>query len=456
MATLSRVLVANRGEIAVRIIKACQKLGIETVLAMSDADRDTLAARMADRAVCIGPAAPLESYLKVNTIIAAALGTGADAIHPGYGFLAEQPKLGEICHQNGVIFIGPKPDTIRGMGDKLVARKTAIELGVPVIPGSALITDLQQAWQEAEKIGFPILLKAAAGGGGKGMKAVYKPEEMETVFTEASAEARAAFGDDRLFAERFIPNARHIEVQILADSAGNCVHLFERDCSLQRRYQKVIEEAPSMAVSAELRKEMCEAAINLTKSIGYENAGTIEFVLDQDQGRFYFLEMNTRIQVEHPVTEMVSHVDLVAEQLRVAAGEKLKLSQEEINVTGHAIECRINAESPDNDFRPSPGRIVKWESPRGDGIRVDTHCFEGYFVPPYYDSLLAKLIVIGKDREEAISKMAYALSSFHVTGIETNIEFLSAIVAHPDFKSGKTNTRWLESILSNEEKNTHE
>jgi acetyl-CoA carboxylase, biotin carboxylase subunit len=456
MATLSRVLVANRGEIAVRIIKACQKLNIETVLAMSDADRDTLAAKMADRAVCIGPAPPLESYLKVNTIIAAALGTGADAIHPGYGFLAEQPELGEVCHQNGVIFIGPKPDTIRGMGDKLVARKTAIELGVPVIPGSALITDLQQAWQEAEKIGFPILLKAAAGGGGKGMKAVYKPEEMETVFTEASAEARAAFGDDRLFAERFIPNARHIEVQILSDSAGNCVHLFERDCSLQRRYQKVIEEAPSMAVSTGLRKEMCEAAINLTKSIGYENAGTIEFVLDQDQRRFYFLEMNTRIQVEHPVTEMVSDVDLVAEQLRMAAGERLKLKQDTLKVTGHAIECRINAESPDNDFRPSPGKILEWEVPQGDGIRVDTHCFEGYFVPPYYDSLLAKLIVIGKDREEAISKMAYALSNFHVTGIETNIEFLSAIVAHPDFKAGKTNTRWLESILSNEEKTTHE
>jgi len=456
MANISRVLVANRGEIAVRIIKACQKLGIETVLAMSDADRDTLAAKMADRAVCIGPAPPLESYLKVNTIITAALGTGADAIHPGYGFLAEQPELGEACEQNGVIFIGPKPDTIRGMGDKLVARKTAIDLGVPVIPGSALIADLDQAWQEAEKIGFPILLKAAAGGGGKGMKAVHKADEMETVFTEASAEARAAFGDDRLFAERFIPNARHIEVQILADNSGNCIHLYERDCSLQRRYQKVIEEAPSIALSTELRKEMCEAAINLTKSIGYENAGTIEFVLDQDQGRFYFLEMNTRIQVEHPVTEMVSDVDLVAEQLRVAAGERLKLSQEEITVTGHAIECRINAESPNNDFRPSPGRILKWDVPQGDGIRVDTHCFEGYFVPPYYDSLLAKLIVIGKDRAEAISKMASALSNFHVTGIETNIEFLSAIVAHPDFKDGKTNTRWLESILSNEEKNTHE
>ncbi|MBW1868076.1 MAG: acetyl-CoA carboxylase biotin carboxylase subunit [Deltaproteobacteria bacterium] len=456
MATISRVLVANRGEIAVRIIKACQKLGIETVLAMSDADRDTLAARMADRAVCIGPAQPLESYLKVNTLIMTALSTGADAIHPGYGFLAEQPELGEACAKNGVIFIGPKPDTIRGMGDKLVARKTAISLGIPVIPGSALIADLVQGWSEAEKIGFPILLKAAAGGGGKGMKAVYKPEEMETVFMEASAEARAAFGDDRLFAERFIPNARHIEVQILSDGSGNCIHLFERDCSLQRRYQKVIEEAPSIAVSNGLRKQMCEAAIHIAKSIGYENAGTVEFVLDQDEKCFYFLEMNTRIQVEHPVTEMVADVDLVAEQIRIAAGERLQFNQDRIQVTGHAIECRINAECPDDNFRPSPGRIRKWEVPRGEGIRVDTHCFEGYFVPPYYDSLLAKLIVIGKDREEAITKMAQALANFHVAGIDTNIEFLSAIVVHPHFKSGQTNTRWLETIICNKENATHE
>lgn len=456
MATISRVLIANRGEIAVRIIKACQKLGIETVLAMSEADRDTQAAKMADRAVCIGPAPPLESYLKVNTIIMAALGTGADAIHPGYGFLAEQPELGEACTQNGLIFIGPKPDSIRGMGDKLVARKTAIDLGIPVIPGSALIADLAQGWREAEKIGFPILLKAAAGGGGKGMKAVYKPEEMETVFMEASAEARAAFGDDRLFAERFIPNARHIEVQILSDASGNCVHLFERDCSLQRRYQKVIEEAPSTAVSNGLRNQMCDAATHIAKSIGYENAGTVEFVLDKDEERFYFLEMNTRIQVEHPVTEMVADVDLVAEQIRMAAGERLQIHQDRIQVMGHAIECRINAECPDDNFRPSPGRIVKWEVPRGDGIRVDTHCFEGYFVPPYYDSLLAKLIVIGKDREEAISRMAHALSQFHVTGIGTNIQFLSAIIAHPHFKSGQTNTRWLETIICGKEKATYE
>mgnify|MGYP000336113746 CR=1 FL=1 len=456
MATISRVLVANRGEIAVRIIKACRKLGIETVLAMSEADRDSLAARMADRAVCIGPAPPLESYLKVNTIAMAALGTGADAIHPGYGFLAEQPALGEACARNGLIFIGPKPDSIREMGDKLVARKTAMDLSIPVIPGSALITDLAQGWREAEKIGFPILLKAAAGGGGKGMKAVYKPEEMETVFMEASAEARAAFGDDRLFAERFIPNARHIEVQILSDGSGNCVHLFERDCSLQRRYQKMIEEAPSTAVSNGLRKQMCEAAIHIAQSIGYENAGTVEFVLDQDEKRFYFLEMNTRIQVEHPVTEMVTDVDLVAEQIRIASGEKRLFTQDEIRVTGHAIECRINAECPNENFRPSPGRIVKWEVPRGKGIRVDTHCFGGYFVPPYYDSLLAKLIVFEKTREDAILKMAQALNNFHVVGIDTNLEFLSAIMVHPHFKSGQTNTRWLETIMCNKETEIHE
>ncbi|OQY48214.1 MAG: acetyl-CoA carboxylase biotin carboxylase subunit [Desulfobacteraceae bacterium 4572_87] len=456
MATISRVLVANRGEIAVRIIKACRKLGIETVLAMSEADRDSLAARMADRAVCIGPAPPLESYLKVDTIVMSALGTGADAIHPGYGFLAEQPELGKACAQNGLIFVGPKPETIREMGDKLIARKTAIDLGIPVIPGSALIADLEQGWREAEKIGFPILLKAAAGGGGKGMKAVYKPEEMETVFMEASAEARAAFGDDRLFAERFIPNARHIEVQILSDGSGHCVHLFERDCSLQRRYQKVIEEAPSIAVSNGLRTQMCEAAIHIAQSIGYENAGTIEFVMDQDEECFYFLEMNTRIQVEHPVTEMVADVDLVAEQIRMAAGEKLQFPQNEIRVTGHAIECRINAECSEENFRPSPGRIVKWEVPEGKGIRVDTHCFAGYFVPPYYDSLLAKLIVFEKTREDAILKMAHALSHFHVTGIDTNIQFLSAIMAHPHFKSGQTNTRWLESVICNKEIAIHE
>ena len=447
MTAISRVLVANRGEIAVRIIKACRKLGIETVLAVSEADRETLAAQMADRTVCIGPAPPLESYLKVNTLLMAALGTGANAIHPGYGFLAEQPELAEACIQNGLTFIGPGPDSIRQMGDKLVARKTAIDLDIPLIPGSALITDLPQGWREAEKIGFPVLLKAAAGGGGKGMKAVHRPEEMETVFREASAEARAAFGDDRLYMERFISNARHIEVQILSDCYSHCVHLFERDCSLQRRYQKVIEEAPSTAISEELKEQMCNSAVLIAQSIGYETAGTVEFVLDQDEKRFYFLEMNTRIQVEHPVTEMVTGVDLVAEQIRMAAGERLELYQDDIQVTGHAMECRINAECPDDNFRPSPGRIVKWEVPEGKGIRVDTHCFEKYFVPPYYDSLLAKLIVIGETREDAISKMTHALSNFHVTGIDTNIKFLSAIMNHPDFRSGQTNTRWLETVV---------
>jgi len=447
MTAISRVLVANRGEIAVRIIKACRKLGIETVLAMSEADRDTLGARIADRAVCIGSAPSRNSYLMVNTLLMAALGTGADAVHPGYGFLAEQPELGESCARNGLTFIGPSPDSIRRMGDKLVARETAIDLDIPLIPGSALITDLAQGWLAAEKIGFPILLKAAAGGGGKGMKAIYKPEEMETVFGEASAEARAAFGDDRLYMERFIPNARHIEVQILGDCYGHCVHFFERDCSLQRRYQKVIEEAPSTAITNEMRVQMCNAAVLIAQSIGYKTAGTVEFVLDQDEKRFYFLEMNTRIQVEHPVTEMITGVDLVAEQIRMAAGERLQFYQNDIQETGHAIECRINAENPEADFRPSPGRIEKWAVPKGNDIRVDTHCFEGYLVPPYYDSLLAKLIVIGETRQKAISKMTYALSDFHVSGIDTNIEFLSAIMNHPDFRSGQTNTRWLETVV---------
>ena len=447
MTAISRVLVANRGEIAVRIIKACRKLGIETVLAVSEADRDTMGARMADRTVCIGPPQSLKSYLKVDAILMAALGTGADAVHPGYGFLAEQPELGEACAEKGIIFIGPDPDTIRKMGDKLVARNTATDLDIPLIPGSAAIDDPDRARRVAEKIGFPILLKAAAGGGGKGMKQVHGPEEMETVFREASGEARAAFGDERLYMERYIPNARHIEVQILADRYGHCVHLFERDCSLQRRYQKVIEEAPSTALSSEMREAMCGAAVRIAQSIGYETAGTIEFVLDQDENRFYFLEMNTRIQVEHPVTEMITGVDLVAEQIRMAAGERLDLCQKDISVTGHAMECRINAESPHLNFRPFPGRIRRWVPPRGNGIRLDTHCFEGYLVPPYYDSLLAKLIAVGENRENAVTNMIHSLENFRVTGIDTNIQFLLTVMNHPHFRNGQTNTAWLESVV---------
>jgi len=447
MREISRVLIANRGEIAVRIIRACQDLGIKTVVALSDADMESLPAKMADRAICIGPAAPLQSYLKVGTIITAARQTRADAIHPGYGFLAEQPELGEACAEYNLTFIGPSPDNIRQMGDKLVSRKTAQELGVPVIPGSELIHDLAEAKTFAETVGFPLLLKAAAGGGGKGMKAVYGSKDLESAYEEASAEARAAFGDDRIFIEHLIPNARHIEIQIMADCFGNIVHLFERDCSLQRRYQKMVEEAPSHVLSDEIREQMCTSAIKMAQHIQFENAGTIEFVLDQDQGRFYFLEMNTRIQVEHPVTEMITGIDLVKEQIRIAAGKKLSFTQEQIQITGHAIECRINAEQPDDNFRPSPGRILTWEPPRGTGTRVDTHCFPGYIVPPFYDSLLAKLIVTGRNRGEAIERMQAALKKFIVTGVDTTIRFSSSLIENADYVNGDINTKWLENLL---------
>ena len=360
---INRVLIANRGEIALRVILACRELGVETVLATSEPDRDSLPAQMADRVVCIGPAPSSSSYLSVGTIVTAALGTGANAIHPGYGFLAERPELAQACAENGLTFIGPKAEHIRTMGDKLAARKTVQELGVPVVPGSGLISDFAQVTPVAEVVGFPILLKAAAGGGGKGMKTVYRAEDLATAYGEAAAEARSAFGDDRLYMESFIPNARHIEVQILADRFGNSVHLFERDCSVQRRYQKLVEEAPARVVSSEVRDLLCQAALRITESIQYENAGTIEFILDQDKDQFYFLEMNTRIQVEHPVTEMITGVDLVQEQIRVANGDAVSFSQQEVRATGHAIECRINAERPEADFRPSPGRIPRFMIP---------------------------------------------------------------------------------------------
>ena len=450
MKGISRVLVANRGEIAVRIIRTCRELGIESVVTVSEADSESLPAKLADRAVCIGPPAPIQSYLKVDTIVAAALGTGSDAIHPGYGFLAEQPKLAEICAAYGLIFVGPKADDIRKMGDKLYARKLVGGLGVSIIPGSELVCHLGEAAEAAERVGYPILLKAAAGGGGKGMKIVEQPEDLRTFFDEASVEALSAFGDDRIYVEHYIPNARHIEVQIIGDRFGNVIHLFERDCSLQRRYQKMVEEAPSPAVSPELREEICKTAVRIGKYIGYENAGTIEFMLDQDQGRFYFLEMNTRIQVEHPVTEMISGIDLVKEQFRVASGDSFSVSQEEVKLTGHAIECRINAESPNADFAPCPGKITQWKPPSGEGIRIDSHCYSEYFVPPYYDSLLAKLVVSARDRDQAIQCMQDALANFAVSGIDTTIPFYQFIMKHPEYLSGKVNTRWIENSLLKE------
>lgn len=450
MNNISRILIANRGEIAVRIINVCRDMGIESVVAVSEADRESLPARIADRAVCIGPTPSRQSYLRVETIISAALGTGSTAIHPGYGFLAEQPGLPEACNQHGIVFIGPKVENIRQMGDKLYARKIVHELGIPVIPGSEGVRNLQEAMIAAQKVGYPILLKSAAGGGGKGIRIVEQPREFESIYYEASSEALAAFGNDTLYVEHYIPNARHIEVQIIGDGFGNIIHLFERDCSLQRRYQKMVEEAPSLVVDSQLRDEICKAAVSLAKRINYENAGTVEFVFDQDERQFFFLEMNTRIQVEHPVTEMITDVDLVKEQIRIAAGEPLSSTQDEIHLNGHAIECRINAESPKAGFRPCPGRITQWISPQRPGIRVDTHCYPGYFVPPYYDSLLAKLITVGSNRLEAIEQMKYALTNFVVSGVDTTIPFHEFIMKNSDYLDGKVNTRWIETILLKE------
>ena len=444
MAAITRVLVANRGEIAVRVIRACRALGIETVLAASAADVDSLPASMADRVLCIGPTQSTASYLSVATMVEAALGSGSDAIHPGYGFLSERPELAQACADNGIVFIGPGAGHIRAMGDKLAARQAVAALGIPVVPGSELIEDFSDAEAVANEIRYPVLLKAAAGGGGKGMKAVHRPGDLATVYREAAAEAQSAFGDARLYLESYIANARHIEVQVLADRHGNCLHLFERDCSVQRRYQKLIEESPAPGLSGELRQRLCDAALRIVEAIRYENAGTVEFILDQDNGSFYFLEMNTRIQVEHPVTEMTTGIDLVQEQIRVAQGERLGVSQAQVVPTGHAIECRINAERPDQDFRPSPGRITRWEPPKGLGIRVDSHCHEGYVVPPYYDSLLAKLIVSGNTRMETIARLQRALTNFHVEGVDTTIPFQASLVERAEFIAGRINTSWLE------------
>ena len=443
-------MVANRGEIAVRIIRACQELGIKTILAASEADRESMPALLADRVVCIGPPKATESYLKIGTIVMAAVGTGAEAIHPGYGFLAEKPELPEACSRYGIIFVGPKAEQIRQMGDKISARQMAKNLGILVIPGSGMVQNLDETFPIAEKIGYPLLLKAAAGGGGRGMKIAKKPEDLKICFPEAYAEAQAAFGDGRLYLEKFISNARHVEIQIIGDRHGNVVHLGERDCSLQRRYQKMLEEAPSPVVPAETRNRMSQAAIEISQAIQYESAGTVEFILDQDSGQFYFLEMNTRIQVEHPVTEMTTGIDLVKEQIRVAVGLPLSLSQSDVRPSGHAIECRINAEFPQEGFRPFPGRITDWRIPNEHGIRVDTHCYPGYLVPPYYDSLLAKVISLGHDRQEAIEHMQSALEKFFVSGLETTIPFHRFILNHEDFRKGKINTRWLEETLLEE------
>jgi len=445
--TASRVLIANRGEIAVRIIRACQGLGIETVLAVSEADRDSLPARIAGRTVCIGAASTTDSYLNIKAIVAAALGTGSDAVHPGYGFLAESPELAEACAAQGITFVGPRPEQIREMGNKLQARARARQYGLPILPGSEKVHSYEEAAKVAQRIGLPVMMKAAAGGGGRGMKIVTDYKDMQQMFGSASAEARAAFGDDTLYLERYIPNARHIEVQVLGDRFGNVIHLGERDCSLQRRHQKLVEESPAPAITEALREQIRQAGVTLARNIRYENAGTVEFIVDQDTETFYFLEMNTRIQVEHPVSEMITGIDLVQEQFRVARGESLRFSQSDVTFRGHAIECRINAELPAEGFRPSPGRIVEWRPPEGPNIRLDTHCYAGYAVPMYYDSMLAKLIVYGRDRTEALERMPRALEQFSVSGIGTTLTFLHFVMGHPDFAAGKVNTTLVERLI---------
>ena len=410
-----------------------------------------MAASLADRAVCIGPARASDSYLNVGAIVTAALGTGSDAIHPGYGFLAEQPRLAKACSDNGVIFIGPRAEQIEAMGNKIVARQTAQKLGVPVVPGSEKVGNLDQASEIAHAVGFPLLFKAAAGGGGRGMRIVNEAAELKAAFDSASGEARAAFGDDTLYVERYIRNARHIEVQIIADHFGNVVHLGERDCSLQRRYQKVVEEAPAPRLEV-LREPIRQAATMLARQTGYQNAGTIEFIVDEAAKRFYFLEMNTRIQVEHPVTEMITGVDIVQEQIHVASDRPLSFSQSDVRFQGHSIECRINAESAEHGFRPSPGRIRHWHAPQGEGVRVDTHCYHGYLVPPFYDSMIAKVITHGTDRSAAIRKMDAALADFGIEGIDTTIRFLRFLINQPDVREGKTHVRWIEDVLASSPK----
>jgi acetyl-CoA carboxylase, biotin carboxylase subunit len=438
-----KILIANRGEIACRVIWACRELGIKTVAVHSEADRDALHVRFADEAVCIGPAPSPYSYLNIPQIISAAEIYNVDAIHPGYGFLSENPHFAEVCRECNISFIGPSPEVMRMMGDKAEAKRTMRSAGVPVTPGSeGLIENEAAAIKEADKITYPVLIKATAGGGGRGMRAAHNRDELINAYRTARSEADAAFKNSGVYLEKYIANPRHIEIQVLADNYGNVIHLGERECSIQRRHQKLIEESPSVAVSYELRQKMGQVAVKACREVGYSNAGTIEFLLDED-GKFYFMEMNTRIQVEHPVTELVTLTDLVAAQIRVAAGERLEYSQDELIFSGHAMECRINAEDPAT-FRPSPGRITALNLPSGPGVRVDTAIYDGYFVPPHYDSLIAKVIVHSRSRERSIARMRRALESMVVEGIKTTIPLHLAILNDPDFMAGKISTRFME------------
>ena len=444
---VEKVLIANRGEIALRIIRSCRELGIATVAVYSTVDKNALHVQLADEAVCVGDPLSNKSYLNIPNILAAATSRGVDAIHPGYGFLAENDKFAEMCNDHGIIFIGPSPSSIRQMGDKSTAKETMERVGVPTVPGSkGLLVDVNEAFKLAETIGYPVIIKATAGGGGRGMRLVENPENLEKMFKAAQGEAEAAFGNDGLYMEKFIKKPRHVEVQILADRSGKVIHLGERDCSVQRRHQKLLEESPSPAINPDLREKMGNAAIAAARSIKYEGAGTVEFLVDEDE-KFYFMEMNTRIQVEHPVTEMVTGVDLIAEQIKIADGNNLEFNQEEIQLNGHAIECRINAEDPSHNFRPSPGKITGWLPPGGPGVRVDSHVYTGYEIPPFYDSLIGKLIVWGKDRNSAIKRMNRALNECAVTGIPTTINFHLTLLEKSKFKDGKIHTKYVEEEL---------
>ena len=443
-----KILIANRGEIAVRIIRACRELGIRTVAVYSTADKSSLHAQIADEAICIGPAASDKSYLNIEAIITACEVTGADAIHPGFGFLSESSKFARICKKCGINFIGPSPESIDMLGDKASAKKIMKKAGVPVIPGSdGEVKSLQEAVKLADEIGYPVLVKAAAGGGGRGIRQVNSQKDMESQMIAARQEALSFFGDDSVYIEKFIEKPRHIEIQIAADIFGKIVYFVERDCSLQRRHQKVLEESPSPVMNEELRRKMGEAAVRAAEVSGYYNVGTIEFLVDKN-GDFYFMEMNTRIQVEHPVTEFVTGVDLVKSQIKIANGEHLEFSQDDIKLRGHAIECRINAESPDKDFRPCPGVINVLYTPGGPGVRVDSAVYQGYTITPYYDSMISKLIVHGNTREEAIMKMRWALSEFIVGGIDTNIDFQLGLIKSAAFEHGAYDVSFIEEFLA--------
>jgi len=444
---IEKVLIANRGEIALRVIRACREMGIRTVAVYSQADAESLHVKLADEAFCIGPNPSLRSYLHIPAIISTAVVTGADAIHPGYGFLSEKANFAEICADHKIKFIGPDVKAINSMGDKASARETMRAAGVPVVPGSeGLIETEAAAFKLAQEIGYPVIIKATAGGGGRGMRVAADSVQLATALSSARSEASASFGDAGVYIEKYLKPIRHIEIQVMADQHGNVIHLGERDCSVQRRHQKLIEESPSPVITPEMRAKMGETAVKAARSINYEGAGTIEFIFAD--GKFYFMEMNTRIQVEHPVTEMITGTDLIKEQIRVASGHKLSWKQEDIQVRGHSIECRINAEDPDKNFLPSPGRIDAYIAPGGPGVRIDSHCYPGYSIPPYYDSLVSKLIVWGSDRQEAIQRMQRALDEYAITGIRTTIPFHQKVLAHPSFQKGDVSTDFIEKHMS--------